>query len=493
MNEVAKKTNLTAVFFTLVMFVIIISGYVVEVAEGRRNIGVVIFLFITLLLIYSVVFMIYRKNHESKKIGYILILGFLIPYGYTLLITSSVVAFAFVAPVFVISFMFFDKKLLSILTFMVLLMNIFFIRRMILLDIYVDGSTNLLLTIAILAALLIGSILVGYFNDKMMDSIKTLLNNEQIHIKNKEIVIQEIQDFSSLLVTSAQELTSTSAEASCVAEEMSKAIEDIANGVGDQAKDVDLGFNVINEIGDMIGKEQTLILNLSTDVESINIIKREGTNALQALLEETSTHNKVITDISENINLTQENVGNIGNVIEMIENIAEQTNLLALNAAIEAARAGETGRGFSVVADEIKKLAEQSKQFTGEIVDRVHSITQSTSIVVDTMKDILNSTKAQNESIKITSERFSEIDYAIEKIQISVKSLNESSVDINAKKDDIISLMRNLSEVSERNASGAQEISASIEEQTAGIDQMANTSTSLTSLAVELETSILKF
>lgn len=108
-------------------------------------------------------------------------------------------------------------------------------------------------------------------------------------------------------------------------------------------------------------------------------MKKEGTEALQILLGETEIHDKAIADISQNINLTQESVGNIENVVDMIANIAEQTNLLALNAAIEAARAGESGKGFAVVADEIRKLAEESKRFANQINDIIQSLTKNTS------------------------------------------------------------------------------------------------------------------
>ena len=388
--------------------------------------------------------------------------------------------------------MFFERKLVTILTVIVGVMNILFVRKMIALDAYSNG-TDLLLTVAILLTLLIGSAFVGYFNQKMMDSVKTILEDEQKYIKNKEIIIKEVQDFSSLLVSSAQELTATSQEASSVAEEMAKAIEDIASGASNQAGDVQAGLRVVGEIGDLIGEEQNFILELGKDLENIDHMKREGTEALQILLGETETHDKAIRDISQNINLTQESVGNIENVVDMIANIAEQTNLLALNAAIEAARAGESGKGFAVVADEIRKLAEESKRFADQITDIIHSLTENTSVVVDTMGNVINIIDSQGKSVKKPHERFLEIDNAIRKIQVSMENLNNSSRAVDEKKNDIINLIGNLSEVSENNASATQELSASIEEQTAGIEQTANTSGNLTDLAIELETSISKF
>ena len=167
--------------------------------------------------------------------------------------------------------------------------------------------------------------------------------------------------------------------------------------------------------------------------------------------------------------------------------------IILLNAAIEAARAGESGKGFAVVADEIRKLAEESKRFADQITDIIHSLTENTSVVVDTMGNVINISDSQGKSVKKTHERFLEIDNAIRKIQVSMENLNNSSRAVDEKKNDIINLIGNLSEVSENNASATQELSASIEEQTAGIEQTANTSGNLTDLAIELETSISKF
>lgn len=493
MTEITKKTNLTAIFFTLFMFVIIIVGYMVEVMKGNRHIGVIVFLLVTMFLIYATTFIILKKNPDSKKVAYILILGFLIPYGYTLLTAKSVVAFAFIIPIFLISFMFFDRKLLFVLTFITSIMNFYYVGKMIKSGIYLDKSTDLLLTVTILSALYIAGISVGYFNQKMMDSVKLMLESEQEQIKSKEILIKDIQEFSSILVSSAQELTATSEEGRQVAEEMSRAIEDIAKAVSGQAKDVEVGLKVVDEIGSLIVDEQSVIKTLDEELKNIDTMKNQGTQALETLLGETESHGKAIRDISQNINITQDSVNNIENFVVMIGDIAEQTNLLALNAAIEAARAGETGRGFAVVADEIKKLADKSKEFADQITGIINSLTKNTSIVVKTMGDIINTTESQGKCVKDTYENFLEIDHGVREIQISMENLNNSSIAVHGKKDHIINLMMNLSQVSEDNASGTQELSASIEEQTAGIEETASTSEKLTKLAIELNASILNF
>lgn len=492
MNKITKETNLTGFFFTLFMYTIVLFGYLMEVIREERTVGVLVFLVTALLLVYGTSFFIYRKENSSPKVSYIVILGFLIPYGYTLLTSTSMLSFIYIAPLFIISFMFFEMKLISILSVSVLILNVFFVRRMALLGMYNGQETELLSTIALLLTVVVGSLLVGYYNKKLMENLKKLLEDEQKHIKDKNVIAKEVHEFSSLLVESAQRLTASSEEASGVAEEMSKTIEDIANGVSNQAHDVQKGLQVVDEMGHLLNSDQKFMFALSQDLENIDKMKQEGTEVLQELIRETNIHNNAITDISENINLTQTSVGNIGKVVELITNIAEQTNLLALNAAIEAARAGESGKGFAVVADEVRKLAEESKQSANQIKEIIQTLTNNTTTVVKTMLEVNNISEAQSASVDKTHTRFIKIDNAVKKIRISMEKLSYSSNNIDGKKNEIIELMRNLSEVSENNASGTQEISASIEEQAAGIEQTAITSEGLTNLAVQLETALAK-
>lgn len=492
MNNMIKKTNITGIFFTLLIYIIIIAGYFVEVLRGDRGLGTILLLGLSALAIYGLVYLIYRKDAKSKRISYLVVLGFLIPYGYTLATSVSLIAFAFITPVFVIAFMFFERRLVTILTSAVFIMNIFFVRRMIELGAYSDG-TDLLLTVAILATLLIASTFVGYYNEQMIQNITQMLEQEQQSAREKEELVKEIQEFSSTLVSAAEELTTTSLEGSAVAEEMSKAIEDVAEGVSDQAIDVESGLLVVNDIEDLLGVESASIQALHKDVEEIERMREEGTATLAILLTETETHDQAIAAIANNIKETEESAGEIEKVVDMIANIAEQTNLLALNAAIEAARAGDAGRGFAVVADEIRALAEESRQFAGQINEIINGLTQSTTTVVSTMGEVTTISKAQGESIQQTSENFTQIDQAVRQIQGAMKELDRSSQAVGERKNEMVTLMQNLAEVAEHNASGTQEISASIEEQTAGIEQSASTSDYLANLAVQLDQSISSF
>ncbi len=306
-------------------------------------------------------------------------------------------------------------------------------------------------------------------------------------------LIQKIGDISHQVSASAEELSATSQELAATSEEVSRTVEEMAQGAESQAGHAEDGALKMNEMEDLIEKNQQDVIMMIQMVQEANQLKDKGVTRVIDLVHQTKKNNENIKEVKHVIEDTNVGVERIYQAGQMIQNIADQTNLLALNAAIEAARAGEAGRGFAVVADEIRKLAEESDAFADEILKVIQGLTAKTQQAVASIQITSQVMDTQSQSMYDMQKEFEGIAQSIERTKERIQNVDESSDHMLKKQKEMVDIIQNLSAIAEENAAGTQQTSASVEEQTASTEEMARSAEMLGQLAQDMNIEVKRF
>ncbi|MFW6383542.1 MAG: methyl-accepting chemotaxis protein [Nanoarchaeota archaeon] len=276
-------------------------------------------------------------------------------------------------------------------------------------------------------------------------------------------------------------------------EDISGTVEQIANGTTKQAENTERGAQAINELGIFIDTNHNKIAGISDKSKSIFEQKDNGVRIINGLVQNSEKIDKHIETIKSTIEKTNSSTKKIEKASGQIRGIADQTNLLALNATIEAARAGEAGKGFAVVADEVRKLAEESNKLTKKIEQVISGLTQESNEAMNVMGQLNSMEQSRIEQVRQTQSIFSGIDNAVTEMNKMIKEIVESSSTMDFKKNDVIQVIEELSSISQQNAAGNEEASASIEKQMQSMEEIASHGDELSELSREVEFHLQKF
>ncbi|SER97570.1 methyl-accepting chemotaxis protein [Psychrobacillus sp. OK032] len=338
-----------------------------------------------------------------------------------------------------------------------------------------------------------GNLAVRLASVTTRDEIAALQNSFEQMTVNLRDVITHVSDSSNQVAASAEELMASADETMKGTELISSSIQLVSDGADQQtfmsdesARSAEESSNAVTQIA----KQANAVMELSV---STNEKTKQGAEFVQETVSQMQSISTSVDETDKALIILNDRSKEIVHVLKLITDIAEQTNLLALNAAIEAARAGEAGKGFAVVADEVRKLSEQTRNSVSSISGIASEIELDTEKTVASINDVKERVNAGLEIARHTEETFHDILVSVELVKEQVSNITKVSNDINDQMVQVSTHAQEMSNVAKITADSSNSVAAASEEQLASMEEVTAAAVSLANLAEELQQRISKF
>ncbi|WP_437883953.1 methyl-accepting chemotaxis protein [Pseudomonas sp. LRF_L74] len=292
-------------------------------------------------------------------------------------------------------------------------------------------------------------------------------------------LLDSLRTMQQSLKSTLQSIAHSSSQLASAAEELNAVTEDSSRGLHQQNNEIEQAATAVNEMTTAVDEVAHNAVATSEASRDSDRTAREGQEQVNRTVDAIGQLAEDVTTTSTQVEQLAEKVHDISKVLDVIRTIAEQTNLLALNAAIEAARAGEQGRGFAVVADEVRALAHRTQQSTQEIEQMIGGIQQGTDLAMGSMR-------ASNERARSTLELARAAGVALQKITEAISHITERNLVIASASEEQAQVAREV----DRNLVNIRDLAL---QTSAGANQTNAASQELSRLAIDLNTLVTRF
>ncbi|MFJ5622822.1 methyl-accepting chemotaxis protein [Peribacillus loiseleuriae] len=325
---------------------------------------------------------------------------------------------------------------------------------------------------------------------KRPDEIGTLTTAFQQMMNDLKQIIHGINHNSIKVVNASNLLLESSNEVKKGNDQIAITMNELAVGADGQAGSANQVSQIMKDFSYQIQEASDKGTELTLSSNQVIHLTNHGFDLMNASEKQMDTIYQGVMESIEKVKGLDLQTKEISKLVQVIQDIAEQTNLLALNAAIEAARAGDQGRGFEVVAEEVRKLAEQVSGSIGNIISIVEGVQHESKETVIALEHSYGQVAEGTQKIQTTGETFNEINTSVLNMQKQIQNMSGNLIVIAKQSEEINQSLENVASLAEESSAGIEQTSASIQQSTSVMDEIVINSESVAKLAEELNRSV---